>query len=55
MTEPAGDLLADPVAAVVAAVTAVDPAVDQHTVRAAVELSTSWPTWRCIILSSLAS
>jgi hypothetical protein len=37
MTEPAGDALTDPVAAVVAVVTAADPAVDQDTVRAAVE------------------
>ena len=37
MTEPAGDALTDPVAAVVAVVTTVDPAVDQDTVRAAVE------------------
>jgi hypothetical protein len=37
MTEPAGDVLTDPVAAVVAVVTAVDEAVDQDTVRAAVE------------------
>jgi len=37
MTGPAGDVLADPVAAVVAAVTAADQAVDQDTVRAAVE------------------
>ena len=37
MTEPAGDVFTDPVAAVVAVVTAVDPAVDQGTVRAAVE------------------
>jgi hypothetical protein len=37
MTEPAGDALTDPVAAVVAVVTAVDQAVDQDTVRAAVE------------------
>ena len=37
MTERAGDILTDPVAAVVAVVTAADPAVDQDTVRAAVE------------------
>jgi integrase len=37
VTEPGGDVLTDPVAAVVAVVTTVDPAVDRDTVRAAVE------------------
>ena len=48
MTEPAGDTLTDPVAAVVAVVTMVDPAVDQDTVRAAVQRAggpgaAAWP------------
>jgi hypothetical protein len=37
VTEPGAGVLTDPVAAVVAVVTTVDPAIDQDTVRAAVE------------------